>query len=114
MGVTKTDLFTESQNEIAGFAKVLGHPARVAIIQFLLKANTCCNNHLVEELGLAQATISQHLKELKLMGIIQGEVEGVSVNYCINPDKWAHISQLFNTLFGQFTPPCCDLTNYEL
>ncbi|MCC5916893.1 MAG: winged helix-turn-helix transcriptional regulator [Cryomorphaceae bacterium] len=105
MGVTKTDLFTEAQNELAAYAKVLAHPARIAIIQYLLKSNTCCNSHLVGDLQLAQATISQHLKELKNMGIIQGTVEGVSVNYCINPEKWQYLQNIFGQLFESYTPP---------
>lgn len=109
MGVTKTDLFTEKQNELAAVAKVFAHPARVAIIQHLLKANTCINGHLVEELGLAQATISQHLKELKNSGIIQGTIEGVSVSYCINPARWSEIKETFNTLFDSFpATDCCE------
>ena len=84
MGVTKTDLFTEAQNEIALAAKAFAHPARVAIIQYLLRSDTCINGDLVQELGLAQATISQHLRELKDIGIIQGTIEGSRVNYCIN------------------------------
>ncbi len=112
MGVTKTDLFTEKQNELASVAKVFAHPARIAIIEYLLKSNTCFNGHLVEELGLAQATISQHLKELKNSGIIQGTIEGVSVSYCINPQRWAEIKLRFNLFFEEFTPPsdydnCC-------
>src|SRR5690554_7015652 len=79
MGVTKTNLFTTEQNELAKVAKALAHPARVAILQHLLKTNTCINGDLVQELGLAQATISQHLRELKEIGIIQGTIEGVSV-----------------------------------
>ncbi len=105
MGVTKSDLFTEKQNELANVAKVLAHPARVAIIQYLLKSNTCFNGHLVEELGLAQATVSQHLRELKNSGIIQGTIEGVSVSYCINPERWAEIKGLFSDLFDSFQPP---------
>lgn len=107
MGVTKTNLFTEKQNELAGFAKVFAHPARIAIIEYLLRSNTCINGHLVEELGLAQATISQHLKELKNSGIIQGTIEGVSVSYCINPVKWKEIKGLFGDLFESFQPPSC-------
>lgn len=84
MGITKTNLFTQEQNQLANFAKVLGHPARIAIIQHLVKANTCINSDLVQELGLAQATISQHLRELKNVGIIQGTIEGTSMCYCIN------------------------------
>ena len=84
MGITKTNLFTQEQNQLATFAKVLGHPARIAIIQHLIKANTCINSDLVQELGLAQATISQHLRELKNVGIIQGTIEGTSMCYCID------------------------------
>lgn len=109
MGITKSTLFTEEQNALAKLAKVLGHPARIAIIEHLLAANACINNDLVQELGLAQATISQHLKELKQIGIIQGTVEGVSMSYCINPEKWAELSSLFNHLFNQYQPKnnCC-------
>lgn len=107
MGVTKSDLFTETQNELANYARVLAHPARIAIIQYLLRTNTCCNTHLVGDLGLAQATISQHLKELKNIGIIQGTVEGVSVNYCINPEKWSDIKKMLFELFESYNPSNC-------
>ncbi len=107
MGVTKSDLFSATQNELAAVAKVLAHPARVAIIQYLLKSNTCFNGHLVGELGLAQATISQHLKELKNSGIIQGTIEGVSVSYRINPKRWEEIQGIFNTLFESYPAPKC-------
>lgn len=109
MGVTKTDLFTEVQNDIAKAAKAFAHPARVAIIDYLLKTNACVNGDLVQELGLAQATISQHLRELKEIGIIQGTIEGVSVSYCINPTRWEEIKHQFNKIFNQFTTPptCC-------
>lgn len=108
MGVTRSDLFTEKQNEISVVAKALAHPARVAIIDYLIKSNACINGDLVEELGLAQATISQHLKELKSIGLIQGTIEGVSVSYCINAQKWVEIKGLFNELFDQYdTAPSC-------
>lgn len=111
MGVTKSDLFTDLQNDIALSAKAFSHPARVAIIQHLLKVNACINGDLVQELGLAQATISQHLRELKDIGIIQGTIEGARISYCINPVKWAEINNQFNTIFDRFTPPsdakCC-------
>lgn len=111
MGVTKTDLFSTEQNELAQLAKALAHPARIAIIQHLLKANACINGDLVQELGLAQATISQHLRELKETGLIQGTIEGVSVSYCINPRRWEEIKNLFNLLFDQYSDPskgsCC-------
>ncbi|HEX5555153.1 MAG TPA: metalloregulator ArsR/SmtB family transcription factor, partial [Chitinophagaceae bacterium] len=95
MGATKTDLFNKKQNELANMAKAIAHPARIAILQQLLKANTCICGDLVEELGLAQPTISQHLRELKLAGIIQGTVEGTSVCYCIDPKVWDKYKQFF-------------------
>jgi len=107
MGVTRIELFTQKQNQIASYARVLAHPARIAILQYLLETNSCCNSHLVDELGLAQATISQHLKEMKGIGIIQGTVEGVSVNYCINPEKWMEIKGVFNQLFEGYRDPIC-------
>ncbi len=111
MGVTKSDLFTDTQNELALAAKGLAHPARIAIIEYLLKTNSCINGDLVNELGLAQATISQHLRELKDIGIIQGTIEGTRVNYCINPQRWKIIREKFNQFFGKFNDPstvdCC-------
>ncbi|MCC5921512.1 MAG: metalloregulator ArsR/SmtB family transcription factor [Cyclobacteriaceae bacterium] len=107
MGVTKTDLFSLQQNEIATMAKVLAHPARVAILEYLLQANSCCNHNLVAELGLAQATISQHLRELKQQGIIKGTVEGVSVNYCIDASKWEEMKQRFGDFFDGYRPAVC-------
>lgn len=88
MGLTKTKIFTDKQNEIALYAKVFGHPARVAILQHLFKINTCVCGDLVNVIGLAQPTISQHLKELKQLGLIKGNVEGTSVCYCIDKQKW--------------------------
>lgn len=105
MGVTKTDLFTAEQNGFAQKGKIFSHPARIAILQHLVKANACINSDLVQELGLAQATISQHLRELKSIGIIQGTVEGASMSYCINPDKWKEIKAMFDQFFD--THPCC-------
>ncbi|MDH5398451.1 MAG: metalloregulator ArsR/SmtB family transcription factor [Cyclobacteriaceae bacterium] len=107
MGVTKFDLFTKEQNELARLARVFAHPARVAILQHLIHTNACITGALVQELGLAQATISQHLRELKDLGIIRGTVEGASVCYCINPTRWKEIRHLFNQLFDQFEHNCC-------
>lgn len=99
MGATKTGLFTKKQNELANMAKAIAHPARVAILQQLVKTNTCICGDLVDELGLAQPTISQHLKELKLAGIIQGTIEGTSVCYCIEPKVWQKYRQFFSDFF---------------
>ncbi|MDF1815060.1 MAG: metalloregulator ArsR/SmtB family transcription factor [Verrucomicrobiales bacterium] len=111
MGVTRTDLFSDSQNAIAMVAKALAHPARVAIIEHLLREEACINGDLVQELGLAQATISQHLRELKDIGIIQGTIDGTRRCYCINAERWADIQGQFNALFDQYHPSgsgtCC-------
>jgi predicted transcriptional regulator len=111
VGLTKTELFSDVQNEMAISAKAFAHPARIAIIQYLLKSNSCINGDLIHELGLAQATISQHLHALKEIGIIQGTIEGARVSYCIDPDRWMQIKDQFNVLFNQFAPSanniCC-------
>ncbi len=97
MGATKTDLFTENQNEIAMLAKAIAHPARVAIIEHLLKVNACICNDIVNELPLAQPTISQHLRELKNAGIIKGNIEGNAICYCIDEKTFSKIQALFGT-----------------
>ena len=108
MGVTKSDLFTREQNEVAQMAKVFAHPARVAIIQHLLKTNQCINSDLVLELGLAQATISQHLRELKSLGLIAGTVEGKSMCYCIDGKVWTDVKNRFQEIFESYNAmDCC-------
>lgn len=107
MGATKTDLFTKKQNEIAAMAKAIAHPARIAILQELLKANACVCGDLVDELGLAQATISQHLKELKNVGLIQGTIEGTSVCYCIDPKVWNRYKDMFSLFFKEVNNNNC-------
>lgn len=95
MGTTKANHFTEGQNKIAGIAKALGHPARIAIIDYLLKVNACICSDIVDELPLAQSTISQHLKELKNAGLIKGSIEGTSICYCIDETTFSIIKQYF-------------------
>ena len=109
MGTTKTEIFTEEQNRLAIMLKALAHPARIAILQEIIKSDACICGGLVLELGLAQATISQHLKELKSAGIIQGTIEGVSVCYCINPKSWQELQQQLNTFLAsyKFKTDCC-------
>lgn len=99
MGLSKTEIFTDEQNRLAKLFKALAHPARIAILQRIISANSCICGDLVGELGLAQATVSQHLKELKNAGIIQGTIEGVSVCYCIDPQTW----ELMEIHFKKFT-----------
>ncbi|WP_040278018.1 ArsR/SmtB family transcription factor [Psychroserpens damuponensis] len=101
MGLAKTEIFSDLQNEIALFAKVFGHPARVAILQHLFKMDTCVCGDLVNEIGLAQPTISQHLKELKHLGLIKGNVEGTSVCYCIDAENWVKMKAIMNQFLNQ-------------
>lgn len=109
MGVTKTQNFTAKQNQLASLAKALAHPARIAILEHLLKHQTCICGDLVDELPLAQATVSQHLKELKAVGLIKGEIEGTSVCYCINDTVWEETRDILLNLFLAKTSPnnCC-------
>ena len=96
MGITKSDLFTDSQNEIATIAKVLGHPARIAILEHLLSIEACVCGDLVQEIGLAQPTISQHLKELKNLKIIKGTISGTKSCYCIDKKEWQRITTILH------------------
>lgn len=109
MGLTKTAIFTEKQNKLAQMMKALAHPARIAIIQYLIKSQACICGDLVDELGLAQATISQHLKELKNIGLIQGTVEGTSICYCINGKVWNQYKVAFESFFVTYINKdgCC-------
>ena len=95
MGATKTEHFTDKQNAIAILAKALGHPARVAIIEYLMKVDTCICGDIVNELPLAQPTVSQHLKELKNAGLIKGSIEGNAICYCINEKSLAKLQAYF-------------------
>lgn len=99
MGATKTEHFTDKQNTIATIAKALGHPARIAIIEYLVKVETCICGDIVNELPLAQPTVSQHLKELKNAGLIKGTIDGNAICYCIDEKA---IGKLLN-YFGNIT-----------
>src|SRR5690606_7333644 len=109
MGLTKTAIFTAEQNQLATLLKAMAHPARIAILQRILISNTCICGDLVDELGLAQATISQHLKELKNAGIIQGTIEGVSICYCIEPKTWKLLESKLGAFFAGYKGDmtCC-------
>ena len=108
MGLTKSEIFTDEQNKIAAIAKVLGHPARIAIIDYLIKLDSCVCGDLVKEIGLAQPTISQHLKELKKVGLIKGKIEGTSVCYYIDEENWYLIKLMFNKFLNKnTTEKCC-------
>jgi len=108
MGASKTDHFTDRQNQIAIIAKALGHPARIAIIEYLLKVNACICSDIVDELPLAQPTVSQHLKELKNAGLIKGNIEGNSVCYCINEKTFDLLKEYFSKIIFTVTnQKCC-------
>ena len=111
MGATKENLFTEDQYRLAAYTKALAHPARIAILQQLSQLDSCVCGDLVNDIGLAQSTISQHLKELKSAGLIQGTIEGVRVCYCINPNAMALLQTELNILFENLkickSDDCC-------
>jgi len=109
MGLTKTEIFSTKQNKLAQMMKALAHPARIAIIQELIKTKACICGELVLELGLAQATISQHLKELKNAGFIKGTIEGTSICYCIDQKVWQKCKKDFEAFFIAFKAEstCC-------
>lgn len=107
MGISKTEMFTPAQNEIAVLAKAFAHPARVAILQYLFQLNSCVCGDLVNEIGLAQPTISQHLKELKQLGLIKGSVEGTSVCYCVDTETWIKMKDTIMEFLNQ------DITSSE-
>jgi ArsR family transcriptional regulator len=107
MGLTKSEIFTSEQNTVAVIAKVLGHPARIAILEFLMKLETCVCGDLVKDIGLAQPTISQHLKELKKVGLIKGKIEGTSVCYCIDQENWDKIRHTLNQFLNKNSANNC-------
>ena len=109
VGTTKTEEFTIKENKIAKYAKALAHPARIAILQLLIKKQACICGDIVEELPLSQSTVSQHLKELKEAGLIKGDIEGVKVCYCIDEKEWAIAQNYLNALFSSYINKgkCC-------
>ena len=109
MGITKSEEFTVKDNRIAGYAKALGHPARIAILRLLIQKQECICGDIVDELPLSQSTVSQHLKELKAAGLIQGNISGAKVCYCIDEKEWKLAKERLDQLFDSFKPgkQCC-------
>jgi DNA-binding transcriptional ArsR family regulator len=108
MGVTKTKEFTKSQNELAVLAKAIGHPARIAILQFLIQSKNCVCGAIVDELPLSQSTVSQHLKALKNAGLIKGDIDGPTVCYCIDEKAWTRARKLIGEMFDSYQgQDCC-------
>ena len=106
MGLSKALLFSEEQNALATLGKTLGHPARIAILQYMIKNRTCIVGDLTRELPLSQSSISQHLKELKMIGLIKGEIEGPSVCYCINEKMMLELTGTLNEFIKEIKS-CC-------
>ena len=109
MGITKTEAYTERQQNLAALFKALGHPARIAILEQLLREDCCICRDFTDEIALSQPTVSRHLGELKAAGIISGNIEGTRVSYCINPARWSEVRGVLNALFDRFDngEKCC-------
>ena len=107
MGLTKTAEFTKTQNDLAGMAKALGHPARIAILQFLIRTQSCVCGGIVDKLPLSQFTVSQHLSELKKVGLIKGDIDGPTVCYCIDEKVWDKMKTSLGSLFESYKGPNC-------
>ena len=104
---TKNDLFLPDEMRLSELAKALAHPARIAILKMLAEKNSCICGEIVDELPLAQATVSQHLKELKNVGLIKGEIDGPKVCYCLNADGIAELRGLWANLEQRVTAKIC-------
>ena len=107
MGTTKSEVFSEEINELASLFKAMGHPARIAIIQFLRTQEKCICTDLVNELPLAQPTISQHLKELKNAGLIKGSIEGKAICYCVEETAIAKLQAYLGKVSDKINKKCC-------
>ena len=107
MGTTKTEEFTIKDNKIAKYAKALAHPARVAILQLLIKKQACICGDIVDELPLSQSTVSQHLKELKEAGLIKGDIDGVKICYCIDEKEWKNAKLSLAGFFESYKGKSC-------
>ena len=107
MGAGKHEEFSVKHNRISQYAKALSHPARIAILNLLIKKNACICGDIVDELPLSQSTVSQHLKELKHAGLIKGDIDGAKVCYCIDERQWKVAQQSLNKLFDSYAGNCC-------
>ena len=97
--IVKNDYFSKEQEQTARFAKALGHPVRIAILELLNSQACCFHGDMAEELPIAKSTLSQHLKELKEAGLIQGDITPPTTKYCINRENFNHARSLLNSVF---------------
>ena len=107
MGASKSDSFSAEHNQISTLFKALSHPARIAIVEYLLSVDSCICGDIVNKLPLAQSTISQHLRELKNAGIIKGSIEGTAICYCVNLEIIQKIEKHFSGISSQLKNKCC-------
>ena len=110
--MTKVELFSTDLQESAAFFKALGHPARLAILKYLAETKVCISGDISNELPLSRTTVNQHLKELKELGLIVGEIEGVKVNYCLNTKKIESVRNILQAFLEDInnnldTSQCC-------
>ena len=103
------EIISKEQKKAARYAKAMGHPIRMYVLELLSKQSCCYSGDLTEILPIAKSTLSQHLKELKSAGLIQGEIEAPRIKYCLNKENWAEAQQLFNKFFNSaVNPTACD------
>lgn len=107
MATAKTEAFEETVVELAAAFKALAHPARIEILQVLARRGTCICGEIVDELPLAQATVSQHLRVLKEAGLVAGEIEGPSVCYCVDAEALDRLAAAATSYFQSIQPTCC-------
>lgn len=107
MGATKRNIHSKDINAIAAVAKVFAHPARVSILQYISKQESCICNDIVDEIGLAQPTISQHLQVISKAGLLNGDFKGNSLCYCLNVERFQEFQELFNSFFNTTKYNCC-------
>jgi len=107
MGATKLHIHSKQAHEIAEVAKVFAHPARVSILQYISKQESCICNDIVDEIGLSQPTISQHLQVINKAGLLKGTFKGKSICYCLNIKRFQKFQELFNSFFNQTQSNCC-------
>ena len=106
MTKAKRDLFDEGLQSAASYFKVLSHPARLAILIYLARTKSCISGDISNELPLGRTTVYQHLKELKALDLIMGEIEGVKVNYCLNSEKLIQMQKVFDSFLKEIK--CCE------
>ncbi len=108
MGITKIEGFSEKTTRMAEMLKAIGHPARLSILEFLVRTPSCICGDIVDELPLAQSTVSRHLSELKRVGLIKGEISGSACCYCLNEEAWNEVIEVFTGLKEEMNSiNCC-------